>query len=1208
MDNSTLPTVYYSLMFTQACTIGGLLLACNGGTNRTFLEWLPAVMSPFSALILGLLSIALLLTTVTGPAVRVKRIRRLSLAISIFCQVVSAILLARAFGIVPLDLDAMFKSFLPASTVELHTSLPMAFSLMTVSLSLIALQHRRRRYADNAQLFLLPILFSIILSVTALVFGVSTLSLGGQTITLSMLEVLALCFFMIAIIGSRPNDGLMVLMEDTSIPGLISQRLLFFGVSLPLILGFLSHIGHSLECYNTESSGSLMTAMSMLFIVISWVWAARKLSAIDVDYHHAGEEVSRLNYELEYQIKKTEELNSILTAASREAAQAHDQALDASRQKAQFFSNMSHEIRTPMNGVLGMVEILLRSDLSTEARQYSLMIREQGDSLLSVVNDILDFSKIETGRMLLDVTDFEPLHVVEDIAEIVSEDAIRREITLQTYVDPAVPNHLEGDASRLRQVLTNLSGRAIDRAGVTKVLVQCSLVEAFGDSACLLFSVVDDGDAMSDDEQAHLLHGQSEEEQSPSSPLSAGILGMSLSQRLVELMEGQLMWASSEDGTIFSFEITCRISRKTPTKSVSKEIEGLKVLVVDDDPSARQILDSYLTSWRMRCDVAPDAVTALGMLRTALLEDDPFRLAILDMRMPGMSGLELGSNIKKDDQFRDLSMILVTAYDDSSLGNDAIARGFHAYFTKPIRQSQLFDCIITTIGHALSAAAEAGEKLEAPSMVTSAAGDAVKQNPRASHGRLMQLVDKGRSESGSIDARSVKPPPPAITEPESEPELEPFDDDDLELPMIKFPKRGEARTSESKPVKSEALPETSGEENLLSELDDDMELPIVRFPRKGDTLKGATVRAEKVQPLSTGKSEPDDTVKAEKVPAPDSDLDLFGDDLPKVRLRKKSGDGGEKDSPTSPKIKTTSGMLSPEMERTLQNALRASSDDHLAEVLGDAVEKRVLIADDNAINRQVAQLMMQDLGFTVDLVDNGMVAVERFIDNRYDLILMDCQMPVMDGFEATKKIREYETDHADKGKVAIVALTADILDDTRSLCLASGMDDFLLKPIKPDKLKATSDKWVKSTMPKVAPPAAVAKQIAAASGKKNGEVAGAADRPSDERLLNVEALKKSFSEAEIAMLLGLVEESLGGEMKRLREAIAKGDDVEIAKAAHAFKGGSMSVEATSLHELLYELEKAGKAKEKEKYDSLFQRIEVTYDHTIDVVRRLMKSG
>lgn len=1120
----TSTSLYIYVVIGLACLFGavGVALTCGQLNVPTSMHWVPTTVSPLSLVIIVVVSTSLIFGTLERPTYK-----KMALGAAIIAALASALLVLHEYVGLPLDPDNLIGRVLSVG-LTIHTKPIVTACLFFVSLSSLALTRKGRRFADLAQLLLLPVAFCVMLSLNATMFNVGGLTFAGQTLILSLLEALSLFMLSIAIVGSRPEEGLMELLSDYSIPGVVFRQLLVLGIILPMVLGLMSHAGESLLSYGPQSTASLMTASTMIFLVVSWVWAAGKLGAIDVEYREAEDEISRLNTDLETQIKEIEEKNHALENASRQSALAHDEALEASRQKAQFFSNMSHEIRTPMNGVLGMVEIILRSELDPKAREYALMIREQGQALLSVINDILDFSKIETGKMMLELTDFEPIKLIEDTAEIVAEEARKRKISLMTYVDPEVPAALEGDSVRLRQVLSNLTTRAINREGVSQVLVQCSLKDADDGSSDIRFSVVDDGVAITEEEHAHLLEASKEHEMSPSTPLSAGILGLSLAQRLVELMGSQILWASEEGGTIFSFDLTFRKALPKKARTINSELDGLKVLVVDDDSSSRQILESYLSSWRMRCRTAGDGVSALGALKTAVDEGDPFKLAILDMRMPTLSGLELGANIRQDEQLKELNLILVTAYDDPELGNEAISSGFAAYFTKPIRQSHLFDCIINTISEAT------GSMPAYPALQTA-----------------------------EVPAPKVSPSPQ-----KPRPYLQQAGDQNSAIRQSSSSLKSLVRLDSDKTVKTKAVEEE---------------------PKTSDTASEESTNAGAVAAESEAPS---------------------NDDLPKIKFRDRLKRKGKKTTDITRIGGDTQVTAVPDRlpEDRTSSPLPASGELRSGSGTGTG---KVLVADDNHINRQVAELLLKEIGYEAEMVVDGLEALEKFKKSDYSMILMDCQMPNMDGFEATQAIRREEKEKGVSDGIPIIAMTADTMDDTRNECLAAGMNDFLLKPVEPDKLKATAEKWARSTKQSSAsldikPENSNISE--ASSTSSNSDVASAFERDPEEarRLINLEELHSRFSPKDVAMLFNLAGDSLEEEMARLREAVAKGDDVEVGKAAHAFKGASMSLQAQSLYELLLVFEKAGKAAESERYDELLAKVEDTYAKTAAYINELKK--
>ena len=523
-------------------------------------------------------------------------------------------------------------------------------------------------------------------------------------------------------------------------------------------------------------------------------------------------------------------------------ASARDQALETARLKAQFLATMSHEIRTPINAIVGMSELLLRTPLNEEQREYADTVSTSAEALLGVINDILDFSKLEAGKMDLDAVAFSPLAVVEGTADILASQARRKGLSLVTYVAPDVPKALAGDANRLKQVLLNLVSNAVKFTAEGSVVVRCTIERSGGDSQLLRFTVKDTGIGLSREAIGRLFMPFTQADGSTSRRFGGTGLGLSIAKRLVELMGGRIGADNNLDGAGTTFWFTARFAQISAEDIESVEtpptIAGSCALIVDDDKSSREILMQYLMSWGIAVDVAADAAHAMELLKSSRANQVEYDFAIIDYLMPDLDGIDLGKKIRKLDDYHDLPMILVTAFDESGRGGDAVDAGFAGYLRKPMKQSSLYD--------AIAFATERKTSLSAP--------------------------------------RSLAPFTP---------------------------------------------------------------------------VAGA--------------------------------------------------------------------------------------------------KNRVLLAEDHEVNQKLAIKQLQKLGYDAVAVADGQEAIDRIAREHFDVVLMDCQMPVVDGFEATRLIRRRETQTG--AHIPIIAMTANAMEGDRETCLAAGMDDYIAKPVQMEILRSTLARW-----------------------------------------------------------------------------------------------------------------------------------------------------
>lgn len=514
-----------------------------------------------------------------------------------------------------------------------------------------------------------------------------------------------------------------------------------------------------------------------------------------------------------------------------ELQHAKEEAESANRSKSSFLASTSHEIRTPMNAIIGMAELLLDTHLTEIQKEYLEMLRVSANNLMDIINDVLDMSKIEAGHLEIEKTALDLWDVVEAVGLSLGAKANQKGLEFLCRIDPKAPRHVIGDPTRLRQILINLAGNSIKFTEQGEIVVGVQVAKRKGDDLLLHFSVKDTGIGIPKEKQGAVFESFTQAEASITRKYGGTGLGLTISKQLIELMGGEIGIESEPGkGSSFYFDIpttTCEMPEEAKERAAIPELEGLTVLIVDDNATNRKILRETLTTWGCVPKEAGDGMSALEELKKSHDEGSPCRLVLSDKNMPEMDGFELIEKIRKMPEYSGIPILILS----SDRGVDDIKRaqelGVSEFLLKPVRRSRLYDSIVNT------------------------------------------LARKGPVEA--VKGRGVE-----------------------------------------------------------------------------SALKG--------RPL------------------------------------------------------------------------------------------RILVAEDNLINQKLAMRILEKQGWKPAVANNGKEAVELYDKEKFDLILMDVQMPEMDGIEATEKIRKIEESAG--GHIPIIALTANAFEEDKKKCLAAGMDAYTTKPIK----------------------------------------------------------------------------------------------------------------------------------------------------------------
>ncbi len=787
------------------------------------------------------------------------------------------------------------------------------------------------------------------------------------------------------------------------VAGLVAGGVSVLSVSLLAICGFMITsitplmLLLFLQQSEIQQAMGVMLAVFMTFM-LSVAW--RSHTTVTTALRLRFENLHLVDY-LRSAKERAERLNRVLQEEIRQRAameedlkHAKEDAERASRAKGDFLATMSHEIRTPMNGVLGTLELLLDMPLGGEQREMVTTALSSAETLLTLINDVLDYSKVEVGQLQLEQINFDLRRLVAEVTALMGKRAQAKGVRITWYVPPEINPTVRGDPTRLRQILSNLVGNAVKFTNSGHIDVRVSVLRDTRTDLRLRFEVEDTGIGMSRETQASLFRPFTQGDQSMARRYGGTGLGLSIAKKLAVLMDGDI-GVESDEGQGSTFWFTVRLNKPvTKGNETRTSLRGSRILVVSDDAHLRARMELELRRWGAAYDLARTDVEATDKLKAAARVGSSWRF---DAALID-ARLQGGSPLQLAQHIKNHSALtttlLVLLGGALAQEDEAQSLGFDGHLPEPVSSQELFQTLVALV-----------------------------RLPPARGGTFAEpLADQTLPEQPA-EALLAKPEEPL------------------------HPSSGQVLLAVGNPVNRTVL------RRQLEQLG----LTVRKAPEGTALVYHALSAGPDLLVLDGQTAEQEVLAIARSIRQEEQRLRRAH--LPVLALTA-SASVGEQNNYVASGIDQCISLpvTQRELHRIVGQWLRLPPLFLGAPTATRPTSGRVLVVEDDATNQKLARAMLGKAGRQAELAGNGQEAVQVAAEGEFDVIFMDCQMPEMDGFAATREIRRRELEQR-RPRTPIIAMTANALEGDRERCLEAGMDDYLAKPIKRSQLEEMLKKW-----------------------------------------------------------------------------------------------------------------------------------------------------